>query len=107
MNDKPFAPCFYKHINLQIMKRLQTVVSRIFASDNSDYDARSAQAADGETHERVFTPLPPIAMLSCSLCFHLRNFCRSNAPPLSKSDIAHHLNIVIGVRGSETNSGFA
>ena len=88
--------------NFKIMIRFQTAGSRVFASDNSDHNARMLKDIN------VCTLPHPHCNVELGICI---SSCEISAgqtsPHSSKSDIAHHLNVVTEVKGNETRLHFA
>ena len=87
--------------NKLIMIRFQTVVGRIFASENQSHNNRFTKPCNGVGHQWSHTPSPAMQCWSEQLYFHLRNFCRSNAPLQSRSKKTRKFNIESGARGCD------
>ena len=87
--------------NKLIMIWFQTVVGRIFASENPSHRNRFTKPCNGVAHQWSHTPSPAMQCWSEELYFHLRNFCRSNAPLQSKSKKTRKFNIETGGRGCD------
>ena len=66
---------------LQVITRFETVVSRIFASEYSSHNTRFLKVAWLSSASVNLRPFPPKQCWTGDLYLHLRNFCRSNAPP--------------------------
>ena len=79
------AAMFWNVKNKWIITWFQTVVGRIFASENNSYNERCAQSFKCAAKAMSSTPSPPTQCWNEELYFHLRNFCRSNAPPTKQN----------------------
>ena len=87
--------------NKLIVIRFQTVVGRIFASENPSHKNRFTKPCNGVAHQWSHTPSPAMQCWSEKQYFHLRYFCRTNAPLQSRSKKTRKFNIETGGRGCD------
>ena len=67
--------------NKLIVIRFQTVVGRIFASENPSHKNRFTKPCNGVAHQRSHTPSPRNAMLKWETVFPLAIFLPNKRPP--------------------------